>query len=84
MRRRKQRLELSIGLDGKLKAIYSDDLRPFFALGDTKIERVSSVEPEDTEWVADLTKVGGPILGPFTDRSKALLAEVEWLKENYL
>lgn len=36
------------------------------------------------EWVADLSPVGGPCLGPFKDRTRAIDAEVMWLNENFL
>ena len=35
-------------------------------------------------WLADLSPVGGPILGPYDLRSEALEAEVEWLEEHWL
>ena len=83
MKRRK--LELSIGADGKIRAVYSDDLRPLLELGEAKIRRASSVEPSGTEWVVDLSAVGGPSeLGRFKLRSRALEAEAEWLKQNWL
>lgn len=82
---KRQRLELSIEADGRIKAIYSDDLRPLLDLGEATIRRASSVEPCGTEWVVDLSSVGGPAeLGPFKLREKALEAEVEWLKRNWL
>ena len=33
-------------------------------------------------WLADLSPVSGPLLGPFCLRSQALAAEQEWLVEN--
>ena len=33
--------------------------------------------------VADLRPVGGPVLGPFQSRERALLAESAWLSDNY-
>ena len=49
------------------------------------ITRASNVEPNaDNSWRADMSPVGGPVLGPFLTRSIALTAEVEWLKANYL
>ncbi len=33
-------------------------------------------------WVVDLSPSGGPYLGPFTDRSKAIADEVMWLEEH--
>ena len=81
----KQRVELSIGADGKIRFIYSDDLRPLLDLGEAAIRRASSVEPSGTEWVVDLSAVGGPSeLGRFKLREEALEAEAEWLKQNWL
>jgi hypothetical protein len=34
------------------------------------------------KWFADMTPVGGQVLGPFDDRDAALTAEVEWLHAN--
>jgi hypothetical protein len=52
-------------------------------LGKMNITRASHVEPTgDGKWTADMTPVGGPILGPFEKRSIALDEEVKWLKEN--
>ena len=31
-------------------------------------------------WLADLAPSGGPRLGPFCDRAKAIRAEIEWLR----
>jgi hypothetical protein len=43
------------------------------------------VEPDDHgRWLADLTPVQGPCLGPFQRRSDALQAEAEWLAANWL
>ena len=80
----KQKLELSIGLDGIVRFVYSDDLRPLLDLGEATIRRASSVEPSGTEWVVDLSQSGGPLLGPFELREKALEAEAIWLKEHWL
>jgi hypothetical protein len=33
---------------------------------------------------ADLTPVGGPVLGPFSNRSEAPASESRWLEENWL
>ncbi len=35
-------------------------------------------------WHADLSPVGGPVLGPFGQRSAALAAETSWLDEHWL
>ncbi|MHA2642868.1 MAG: hypothetical protein V2G41_09495 [bacterium JZ-2024 1] len=51
--------------------------------GECLISRASYVEPFDGGWVADLSPVGGPILGPFRLRREALDAERAWL-DDYL
>ena len=82
---KRRRLELSIAADGKISAIYSDDLRPLLELGEVTIRRASSVEPSGTEWVVDLSAVGGPSeLGRFELRERALEAEAEWLRRHWL
>ena len=43
---------------------------------DPSITRASHVEPDaEGRWLADLTPVAGPVLGPFDLRSEALAAE---------
>lgn len=77
---------IQVGDDGRVTAVYSDDLRELFELlGGGKIRRASHVEPdEDGRWVADLSPVGGPRL-PATDRrSDALGAEREYLQSRLL
>ncbi|MEQ8786545.1 MAG: hypothetical protein RIC55_09610 [Pirellulaceae bacterium] len=62
--------------------IWDDDLGPDLVeqSSDVRIERASHVEPNpDGTWSADLSPVGGPTLGPFGLRSRALDAEVAWL-----
>lgn len=72
--------------DGKVECIYSDALRPILKeLGKTNIRRASHVEPDENgQWVADLSPVNGPKLGPYELRETALREEVKWLNENYL
>ena len=49
------------------------------------ITRASHVEPDQQgRWLADLTPVAGPVLGPFERRSEALEAEQSWLAEHWL
>ena len=68
---------------GEIRFIYSDSLRPLMTAGTATTKRVSDVEPDaEGRWTADLSKVGGPILGPFELRDAALAAEVSWLEEN--
>jgi hypothetical protein len=69
--------------NGKLRFLYDDSLRELMTLGKATVTRVSDVEPtEKGEWTADLSRVGGPLLGPFKFREEALTAEKEWLEAN--
>jgi hypothetical protein len=72
-------MELVVDAGGGVRCIYDEslDLR---ALGKLQITRASHVEP-DTEgcWFADMGPIGGPVLGPFGNRSEALAAERGWL-----
>lgn len=70
---------------GEVTGIYSDKLAPILReMGKTKVRRASHVEPtEDGQgWTADMTPVGGPVLGPFALRQEALDAEVAWLNDH--
>jgi hypothetical protein len=73
-------MELVVDADGGVRCLYDEalDLR---ALGKLQITRASHVEP-DAEgcWWADMAPVGGPVLGPFGNRSEALTAERGWLR----
>jgi hypothetical protein len=81
-------VQLVIDTDGTVRTLYTEaiDLQ---ALGPADIRRASHVEPFRWEdgcvvWTADMSPVGGPVLGPFAKRSEALAAEVCWLEENVL
>jgi hypothetical protein len=77
-------MDLIIALDGSARAIYGEAI-DLTALGRATIVRASHVEPDDGgRWTADLRPVGGPVLGPFEQRSAALAAEVRWLEQNWL
>jgi hypothetical protein len=77
-------MNLVIERNGQIRGIY-DETIDLAALGQPRISRASHVEPDDHgRWLADLSPVGGPILGPFDRRSEALAAEVAWLEENWL
>jgi len=77
-------MQLVIQPDGSLKCVYSEAI-DLHALGQVSISRGSHVEPNsDCQWLADLSPVCGPVLGPFLHRSDALDAEREWLEENWL
>lgn len=72
-------MELVVSADGVARCIYDEalDLR---ALGKLQITRASHVEPDqDGNWWADLGPSGGPVLGPFKNRTEALGAERGWL-----
>jgi len=79
-----QNMSLFVRPDGSIRCLYDDalDLQEF---GRLAITRGSHVEPHpDGTWSADLSPVPGPILGPFCQRSEALMAEWEWLEANWL
>lgn len=77
-------MELIIGTDGDVRCIY-DEAVDLHLLGKPHIRRASHVEPNnDGRWLADLTPVNGPTLGPFDQRTDALAAEVQWLTEHWL
>lgn len=77
-------MQLVIHADGSVRCLYGEemDLRQ---LGELSIHRASQVEPDaHGQWLADLSPVGGPSLGPFETRSEALATEEAWLMENRL
>jgi hypothetical protein len=77
-------MQLIIEAGGGVRGIYGEEI-DLAALGPARISRASHVEPDESgRWVADLSPVGGPVLGPFEKRSEALGAEVDWLVENWL
>jgi hypothetical protein len=66
---------------GQVEGLYSEaiDAR---AIGRVTSSRASHVEPDpNNNWIADLSPVGGPVLGPFAKRSEALAAESGWLDQ---
>ncbi|WDI43768.1 hypothetical protein PSR63_07385 [Bremerella sp. P1] len=77
-------MELLIEVSGGIRCVYGERIS-LASLGDVTIERGSHVEPTtEGNWMADLTPVDGPILGPFFERSQAIDAEACWLKRNWL
>jgi len=75
-------MDIYVSPDGQLRHIYDDALN-LADLGHVRISRASHVEPAPTSgWIADLSPVGGPVLGPFAKRAEALAAEVAWLEVN--
>lgn len=77
-------MDIVVAPDGTARCIYAE-LIDLSALGESTITRVSYVEPEQHgRWRADLSPVGGPVLGPFRQRSEALAAEAIWLGDYLL
>ena len=76
--------KILISPDGKSRFIYSDEVASVMReVGTLNTKRASHVEPnEDGEWMADLSPVGGPLLGPFETRAGALAAESVWIDSN--
>lgn len=74
--------QIVIGRDGRLRFMYDDRLLSLAEQGLCTTRRASHVEPCSGGWQADLGPVGGPVLGPFRERGKALEAERDWLFEN--
>jgi hypothetical protein len=75
---------MTFGVDGSIRFIYSDEVAQLAReeFGSLQVSRASHVEPCGDGWTADMSPVGGPVLGPYTHRSEALSHEVEWLKAN--
>jgi len=77
-------MDLLIARDGTIRSVYAEDI-DLGVLGQPVITRASHVEPDQQgRWIADLSPVDGPVLGPFNQRSEALFAEQLWLASNWL
>ena len=77
-------MQLVIDSTGDIRCVY-DEALPLADFGRLTIQRGSHVEPTAVgHWTADLSPVGGPLLGPFESRTAALDAEREWLEQNWL
>ena len=77
-------MDLVVMPTGEVRCIY-DETIDLHQIGLLDIRRASHVEPTaDGRWQADLSPVGGPVLGPFVGRSLALAAEQAWLSANWL
>ena len=77
-------MQLVITPHGDARCIYSEEI-DLHTFGKLAIARGSHVEPDDHgRWFADLSPVGGPILGPFRQRTQALQAEYAWLETNWI
>ena len=69
--------------DGQVRFIYSDALMDLMDEGDPEVRRASHVEPaKGGGWVADMSPVGGPMLGPFDTHAEAIRTERQWLREH--
>lgn len=75
-----QQFALSISPSGEVTFIYDDVHAGLMDEGEATTTRASHVEPQGSEWIADMSPVDGPVLGPFRLRREALDAEVEYLK----
>ena len=77
-------MQLVIKPGGAVRCVYSEEI-DLATLGSPIITRASHVEPDQQgRWSADLSPVGGPLLGPFRSRSEALDAEQQWLDDHWL
>jgi hypothetical protein len=77
-------MDLVVMSDGMIRALYAEEI-DLGALGQPMIVRASHVEPNrQGRWLADLSPVAGPVLGPFVRRSEALHAEQSWLERHWL
>ncbi|WLD15106.1 hypothetical protein [Planctellipticum variicoloris] len=77
-------MDLLIEATGTVRCVFDEAIH-LNRLGRLSIRRGSHVEPTpDGQWMADLSPVQGPLLGPFPSRSAALTAEVTWLQEHWL
>jgi hypothetical protein len=77
-------MDLIVDPVGRVRAIYSEEI-DLARIGPPVIRRASHVEPDSSgRWHADLSPVGGPVLGPFDRRSHALESERAWLEAHWL
>jgi hypothetical protein len=75
-------MKVTFEVDGRIKFIYDDFVAEITReVGQLNIRRASHVEPTgpDGLWLADMSPVGGPALGPFMTRTIALQEERLWL-----
>jgi hypothetical protein len=77
-------MELLISPRGDIHCLYGEEL-DLSTIGRLSMQRASHVEPtSDGQWTADLSPLGGPVLGPFQRRSDALSAEEAWINKRWL
>ena len=77
-------MQIIIEPNGTARCVYGEQI-DLAELGQTQIRRASHVEPNaDGNWTADMSACDGPLLGPFTRRSAAICAELDWLDKHWL
>jgi hypothetical protein len=77
-------VQLVVQPNGSIRCVYGEQIE-LSRLGELAVRRASHVEPTvEGRWVADLSPVDGPQLGPYEKRSAALQAEKKWLLVNWL
>jgi len=79
-------MKIIVAKNGCSRHLLAEDHEDFLScLGKPlSIQRSSHVEFVDENWMADMHPANGPVLGPFTTRKQALLAETKWLEDNHL
>jgi len=77
-------IQMVVDPSGQIRCVYGETI-DLSELGSLSCRLGSHVEPnKEGHWMADLSPVGGPMLGPFTTRGAALRAEVAWLHQHWL
>ena len=77
-------MQILIEPGGTIRCLYGEAL-DLAVFGTLQIRRASHVEPTaGGQWLADLSPLSGPLLGPFAARSEALAAEEAWITEHWL
>jgi len=77
-------MQIIIEAEGTARCIYTEEI-DLTAIGSPVITRASHVEPDQHgRWLADMSPVGGELLGPYEFRSEALAAEHTWLEIHWL
>lgn len=84
-------MKITFEVDGRIKFIYDDTVAEVMREvgGKLNVKRASHVEPTVCDlyeggpkfdgWQADMSPVGGPVLGPYGTRGQALDAERNYL-----
>ena len=72
-------MQIVIKPSGVFISVY-DDAFDYGDFGKPQIRRASRVEPDDSgRWIADLSPIDGPKLGPFNKHNEAVEAELEYV-----